>query len=54
VQLVRDIRAKVKLPIAVKLSPYFTALPNLAKRIVTAGANALVLFNLFLPTGFRP
>jgi len=36
VQLVRDVRAKVKLPIAVKLSPYFTALPNLAKRIVEA------------------
>src|SRR5207245_1991525 len=31
VQLVRDVRAKVKLPIAVKLSPYFTALPNLLK-----------------------
>src|SRR5207247_5184141 len=52
VQLVRDVRAKVKLPIAVKLSPYFSALPNLAKRIVAAGADALVLFNRFYQPDF--
>jgi dihydroorotate dehydrogenase (fumarate) len=52
VQLVKDVRAKVKLPIAVKLSPYFTALPNLAKRIVEAGADALVLFNRFYQPDF--
>ena len=52
VQLVRDVRAKVKLPIAVKLSPYFTALPNIAKRIVDAGADALVLFNRFYQPDF--
>lgn len=52
VQLVKDVRATVKLPIAVKLSPYFTAMPNLAKRIVEAGANALVLFNRFYQPDF--
>ncbi len=52
VQLVRDVRAKVTLPIAVKLSPYFTALPNMAKRIVGAGADALVLFNRFYQPDF--
>ncbi|HXL36011.1 MAG TPA: dihydroorotate dehydrogenase-like protein, partial [Ktedonobacteraceae bacterium] len=52
VQLVKDVRAKVKLPIAVKLSPYFTALPNLAKRIVEAGADGLVLFNRFYQPDF--
>ena len=52
VQLVKDVRAKIKLPIAVKLSPYFTALPNLAKRIVEAGADALVLFNRFYQPDF--
>ncbi|MGI9057148.1 MAG: dihydroorotate dehydrogenase-like protein [Ktedonobacteraceae bacterium] len=52
VQLVKDVRAKVKLPIAVKLSPYFTSLPNMAKRIVGAGANALVLFNRFYQPDF--
>ena len=52
VQLVRDVRANVNIPIAVKLSPYFTALPNIAKRIVEAGANALVLFNRFYQPDF--
>ncbi|HWZ18104.1 MAG TPA: dihydroorotate dehydrogenase-like protein, partial [Ktedonobacteraceae bacterium] len=52
VKLVKDVRAKIKLPIAVKLSPYFTALPNLAKRIVEAGADALVLFNRFYQPDF--
>ncbi len=52
VQLVRDVRAKVTLPIAVKLSPFFTALPNMAKRIVDAGADALVLFNRFYQPDF--
>ncbi len=52
VTLVRDIRAKVKIPIAVKLSPYFTSLPNVAKRIVEAGADGLVLFNRFYQPDF--
>jgi dihydroorotate dehydrogenase (fumarate) len=47
VTLVQDVRAQVKIPLAVKLSPYFTALPNLAKRLVEAGADGLVLFNRF-------
>ncbi len=52
VNLVRDVRARVKLPIAIKLSPYFTALPNMAKRFVEAGANGLVLFNRFYQPDF--
>src|SRR6266571_3942356 len=47
VNLVRDIRAKVRIPIALKLSPFFTALPYIAKRFVQAGADGLVLFNRF-------
>ena len=45
--LVSDIRAKVKIPLAIKLAPFFTALPNFANRLVEAGANGLVLFNRF-------
>ena len=45
--LVSDIRKSVKIPIAVKLSPFFTSIPNMAKRLVEAGANGLVLFNRF-------
>lgn len=47
ITLVRDIRAQVKLPLAIKLSPFFTALPYMARRCVDAGANALVLFSRF-------
>jgi dihydroorotate dehydrogenase (fumarate) len=47
IHLVQDIRRQVDIPIAVKLSPFFTALPNFARRLQQAGANGLVLFNRF-------
>jgi len=47
IRLVSDIRASVTIPLAVKLAPFFTALPNFAIRLVDAGANGLVLFNRF-------
>jgi dihydroorotate dehydrogenase (fumarate) len=47
VTLVSDVRKSVKLPIAVKLSPFFTSIPNMARRLVEAGADGLVLFNRF-------
>lgn len=46
--LVKDVRSQIHIPLAVKLSPFFTALPHLSKRLVQAGANGLVLFNRFL------
>jgi dihydroorotate dehydrogenase (fumarate) len=52
VRLVMDIRARVRLPIAVKLSPFFTSIPNIAKRLVEVGANGLVLFNRFYQPDF--
>ena len=48
VDLVKDVRNQIHIPLAVKLSPFFTALPNFARRMVQAGANGLVLFNRFL------
>ena len=39
--------AKTKLPLAVKLPPYFTALPNLVLELESAGADGVVLFNRF-------
>ena len=36
-ELVRSIRASIKIPIAIKLSPFFTALPNFARQLVDAG-----------------
>jgi dihydroorotate dehydrogenase (fumarate) len=47
VQLVRDVRSQISIPLAVKLSPYFSALPNMAAQLADAGANGLVLFNRF-------
>ncbi len=52
VTLVGDIRAQIQIPIAVKLSPFFTSLPNFAKRLAEAGANGLVLFNRFYQPDF--
>jgi dihydroorotate dehydrogenase (fumarate) len=45
--LVRAVRAQTRIPIALKLSPFFTALPYIARRFVEAGADGLVLFNRF-------
>jgi len=51
-KLVSDVRAQINIPLAVKLSPFFTALPNMARRLVDAGANGLVLFNRFYQPDF--
>ncbi len=48
VDLVTDIRKQVHVPLAVKLSPFFSTLPNLATHLAKAGANGLVLFNRFI------
>ncbi|UCD99918.1 MAG: dihydroorotate dehydrogenase-like protein [Chloroflexota bacterium] len=45
--LVRSIRGSIGIPIAIKLSPFFTNLPNFAQNLVEAGVNGLVLFNRF-------
>jgi dihydroorotate dehydrogenase (fumarate) len=45
--ILRSVRKQVDIPIAVKLSPFFTALPNFADRLADGGADALVLFNRF-------
>ena len=45
--LVRAVRQAIGIPLAVKLSPYFSSVVNLARQLVEAGANGLVLFNRF-------
>jgi dihydroorotate dehydrogenase (fumarate) len=40
-------RETVKIPLAIKLSPFFSSIPNVAKRLDDAGINGLVLFNRF-------
>jgi dihydroorotate dehydrogenase (fumarate) len=47
IDLVTDIRKKIHIPLAIKLSPFFSSPANLASRLVKAGANGLVMFNRF-------
>ncbi len=50
VEMVRQVRAAVGIPISVKLSPFYTSLPHVAARLEEAGADGLVLFNRFFET----
>jgi dihydroorotate dehydrogenase (fumarate) len=45
--ILAEIKNTVKIPVAVKLSPYFSAMGNMAHRLQSDGADALVLFNRF-------
>jgi dihydroorotate dehydrogenase (fumarate) len=45
--VVREVRRAIGIPLAVKLSPYFSSLTNMAGQLVEAGADGLVLFNRF-------
>lgn len=47
VDIVRAVKATVRIPVAVKLSPFFSALPHFARELERAGANAIILFNRF-------
>jgi len=46
-EIVRGVKKAVTVPLAVKLSPYFTNMANMALRLEQAGAAGLVLFNRF-------
>jgi dihydroorotate dehydrogenase (fumarate) len=47
ISLLQAVKRATSLPVAVKLSPFYTSLPNFARRLATAGAAGLVLFNRF-------
>jgi dihydroorotate dehydrogenase (fumarate) len=46
-QLVADVRVATGIPLAVKLSPYYSSFANFARRVVEVGADGLVVFNRF-------
>ena len=50
--VVQSIRKNIQIPIATKLGPFYTALPNFANHLVEAGVNGLVLFNRFYQPDF--
>jgi dihydroorotate dehydrogenase (fumarate) len=45
--LVQNIKSNIRIPIAVKLSPFFSSIPHFARQMDQSGADALVLFNRF-------
>lgn len=50
--LVRDVKANLRIPVAVKLGHHFTAFANFARRLVETGADGIVLFNRFYQPDF--
>jgi dihydroorotate dehydrogenase (fumarate) len=50
--ILREVKRTVKLPVAMKLNPYFSSTANMAKRLVAEGANGLVFFNRFYQPDF--
>lgn len=47
VKLLKEVKRHVSIPVAMKLSPFFSAMPNVASMLDAEGADALVLFNRF-------
>jgi dihydroorotate dehydrogenase (fumarate) len=50
--VLQAVKKNVRIPVAMKLSPFFSSMPNMAKRLDDAGADALVLFNRFYQPDF--
>ncbi len=46
-RLVRDVKASIKIPVAVKMGHFFSSIPNFVKQLDEAGADGVVLFNRF-------
>lgn len=51
-EIVKLVKKTISIPVAIKLNPYFSAMSNMAKKLVDAGADALVLFNRFYEPDF--
>ena len=52
-ELARNVCMAVEIPVALKLSPFFTSIPNFSKQLADAGASGLVLFNRFYQPDFN-
>jgi dihydroorotate dehydrogenase (fumarate) len=52
VELVSEVKGTIKIPLAVKISPFVTSIPHFVKRLVEAGADGIVLFNRFYQPDF--
>jgi dihydroorotate dehydrogenase (fumarate) len=47
IDIVMNVRERIRIPLSVKLAPFYTALPSLVRRLELCGANGVVLFNRF-------
>jgi dihydroorotate dehydrogenase (fumarate) len=54
VEMVRAVRPRLRIPLAVKLSPFFSSLPHLVHRLEQVGADGVVLFNRFYQPDIDP
>lgn len=52
VDVLKEVKKNVKIPVAIKLSPFFTSMSNMARKLDHAGADGLVLFNRFYQPDF--
>ncbi|HYW69761.1 MAG TPA: dihydroorotate dehydrogenase-like protein [Pyrinomonadaceae bacterium] len=50
--MLRQVKRSVTIPVAMKLSPFFSSISNMSKRLVAEGADGLVLFNRFYQPDF--
>jgi dihydroorotate dehydrogenase (fumarate) len=51
--ILRDVKRAVSIPVAMKLSPYFSSIGDMSRRLVDEGADALVFFNRFYQPDFN-
>jgi dihydroorotate dehydrogenase (fumarate) len=54
VELVRELKSSIPIPLAVKLSPFYTSLPHFVSKLEQVGADGLVLFNRFYQPEIDP
>lgn len=52
--LVASVKQSIGIPLSVKIGPQFTSIPNFAHRLMTAGADGIVLFNRYLEPDLDP
>ncbi|MBX7046029.1 MAG: dihydroorotate dehydrogenase-like protein [Ignavibacteria bacterium] len=52
IDILKAVKESVNIPVAIKLSPYFSSFANMAKRLDEAGADAIVMFNRFYQPDF--
>ncbi len=53
-EMVKEVKAQITIPLAIKLSPFYSALAHFARRLAHAGADGLVIFNRFYEPDIDP